>query len=411
MTKRQSPASPSFSARRFLALVASAVLSVSLAACGTLPREAGPIRLASGTLQRTEDPRIRASDAPRLKALVEDLRRRLTAAGPSQSVLALSGGGASGAYGAGVLYGWSQSGQRPTFDIVTGVSTGALAAPYAFLGPAWDEQLRAAYVDGGTKGLLGFDSFRPLVAPSLFSSRGLKALIWKNVTPQMLRQIAAEHAKGRRLLVATTNLDSEETVIWDMGLLATQGDDNALLLFRQVLLASASIPGVFPPVLIKGLTPDGTLIEEMHVDGGVNTPFLGVPDSLLLWTAPSAGPDSNFYVLINGQVDRRQSFTKGTLKSILARSYDSASKASTRSYLTANVAFADRNHVKMMLAAIPSEITASSLDFDKTSMTALFEAGRAKAASGQAWTQVHAQSPVPEIAAPPALDMTAAVGK
>ncbi len=254
--------------------------------------------------------------------------------------------------------------------------------------------------------MLSFDSFRPLVSPSLFSSRVLKTLIWKSVTPEMLRQIAAEHAKGRRLLVATTNLDSEETVIWDMGLLASQGDDNALTLFREVLLASASIPGVFPPVLIKGLSGDGTLIEEMHVDGGVNTPFLGVPDSLLLWTAPRSATTSDFYILINGQTDRRQSFTKGTLKEILARSYDSASKASTRSYLAANVAFADRNHIRLMLSAIPSETKTSSLDFDRKSMAALFEAGRARAASGQAWARVHAQPIVPEIAAPPALDVS-----
>lgn len=384
------------------AVLAVIGLSAGLAACGSLPRQTAPIRLAHGVLLHRQDPRILASDNARLRALFSEAQARFAADDTPRSLLALSGGGASGAYGAGVLYGWSQSGSRPAFDIVTGVSTGALAAPFAFLGAGWDEALRAAYVDGGASGLLSLNSFRPLISPSLFSSARLRMLIWRNVTADMLRAIAAEHAKGRRLLVATTNLDTEETVIWDLGLLASQGDDSALTLFRQVLLASASIPGVFPPVLIRGVGPDGSLIEEMHVDGGVNTPFLAVPSGMLLWTAPTNSKGGDLYVLINGQIDRPPSYTKGTFRGILTRSYESAAKAATRAQLAANAAFADRNGLRLHVAAIPRDQTASSLDFDRRTMRDLFERGRAQAAQNKAWTDVAVGSAVPEVSAPPA---------
>ena len=130
---------------------------------------------------------------------------------------------------------------------MTGISTGALAAPFAFLGPTWDDALKRAYTDGKTENLLSWGNLAALAAPSLFGSQSLRKLIDRHITPELLRQVAIEHGKGRRLLVVTTNLDAEEAVIWDMGALAAQGDEAALLLFRRILLASSSIPGLFPP--------------------------------------------------------------------------------------------------------------------------------------------------------------------
>jgi len=372
----------------------------TLAACGTLERPDGPLRIAPDQVIRVQDPRIGANDTAKLQALANDMASRLGSGSGGQSILALSGGGANGAYGAGVIVGWTQHGDRPKFDIVTGVSTGALAAPFAFLGSDWDDELQHAYVSGGITGLLSARTFSAFRAPSLFSPRVLRNLVDENVTPELLAAIAVEHAKGRRLLVATTNLDTEETVIWDMGVLASQGSSphggaEALALFRDVLVASASIPGVFPPVLISGLNPDGEVVQDMHVDGGVNTPFLAIPEDLLLWTNPSPSRQgSALYVIVNGQTGRNTGVTPGRISGILARTYDSMSKSSLRMALAANAAFASRNNMGLSMTAIPDNVAASSLKFDTDSMKALFELGRAQGASGQAWSRLDASSRV-----------------
>jgi hypothetical protein len=301
----------------------------------------------------------------------------------------MSGGGANGAYGAGVIVGWTETGHRPDFDVVTGISTGALAAPFAFLGPAWDSALKRVYTDGGTQNLFSWRNFAAFFAPSLFSPASLRKLVDANITPELMRQVAVENAKGRRLLVVTTNLDAQETVIWDMGALAARGDHAALLLFRRILLASSSIPGVFPPVLIAGRGPDGAVVDQMHVDGGVSTPFLAVPESLMLWSNPNTSAAGGaIYVLVNGQLTPDYRNTPGNLPGILARSFDSMTKASLRTTLAANAAFAERNGMELDVSEIPPGAPASSLDLSKQSMQTLFEVGRARAASGQAWTPV-----------------------
>ena len=217
---------------------------------------------------------------------------------------------------------------------------------------------------------------------------------------KLLRQIAIEHDKGRRLLIVTTNLDSQETVIWDMGVLARQGGDQAVELFRAVLLASAGIPGVFPPVMIPGVDAEGRLVEEMHVDGGVITPFLGIPESLLTVTTLTRAPEgTSLYVLINGQVGRIYRITRGILPAILARAYDTMSKANLRTSLAVNLVFAERNGLTLYVAAIPDGVEASSLDFDPESMAALFARGRAAGVSSEAWTAL--EGPVPEPDAAP----------
>lgn len=372
-------------------------LILGLSACGTLERPEGPVRIAEGVLLPAQDPRIRVDDETQLRILSEEVGNRFAGEGPV-SILALSGGGANGAYGAGLIVGWTEHGDRPRFDIVTGVSTGALAAPFAFLGPEWDPQLRHAYTGGGATNLLSWRSFAGFLYPSLFSSKVLRDLVNENVTPELLQAVAREHAKGRWLLVATTDLDSEQTVIWDMGLLATQGDENARALFKEVLVASASIPGVFPPVLIAGLQPDNTVAMEMHVDGGVNTPFLAIPEPLLLWTRDRAGASGALYVVVNGQVGRNDGVTPGRLTGILLRTYDAMSKASLRTHLTATAAFARRNGMSMSLSAIPDNVEASSLKFDQATMTALFELGRQRGRSGEAWARLDQPTVTPPLA-------------
>lgn len=397
--------------RRLFPKIAVLLSLTVLAACGTISRpEDSPLRLSAQVWRPVEGVRIPASDTRQIEALSADIGQRFAATALPPTILALSGGGANGAFGAGVVVGWTESGRRPDFAVVTGVSTGALAAPFVFLGPSEDANLKAVYTGGRTRSLLRFSTVAALVAPSLFSSRSLSGLVDDYITPDLLARIAAEHARGRRLLIVTTNLDTQEAVIWDMGLLATQGGPQALILFRKILIASASIPGVFPPVLIPGVDEGGRGISEMHVDGGVNTPFLAVPESLLLTTSPERAPAGTaLYVLVNGQVGRDARVTRGTLPAILARSYDSMSKATIRTGLAANLAFAQRNGIRMYAAAIPDGAPASSLDFSPESMAALFERGRALSAAGQAWRRLDGdtsldetfETPQPASPAPP----------
>lgn len=386
--------------KRIFSTLLAATLALSVAACGTLERPQGPLRLAEGVLRPAQDPRIRVNDVARLEAFTEEVSARL-ANDHDLSILALSGGGANGAYGAGILVGWTERGDRPVFDFVTGVSTGALAAPFAFAGAEWDQQLAHAYTGGGASNLLSWRSLALFLYPSLFSSAALRDLVDENVTPELLAAIAREHAKGRRLLVATTNLDSEETVVWDMGLLASQNDANSRALFKEVLVASASIPGVFPPVLIAGLQPDQTVVMEMHADGGINSPFLAIPEPLALWTRPQDDPGGGaLYVVVNGQVGRNEGVTPGRLTAILMRSYDSMSKASLRTTLATTAAFAQRNGMSLSLAAIPDNVEASSLKFDQKTMTALFELGRRQAKSADGWKQLEANQTPPPLLPP-----------
>ena len=388
-----------------IALIASSLLILS--ACATVDRapEIALHELERG-LVATQDPRISPNDQARLDRIAEDFRRRLTRGDQRRSILALSGGGANGAYGAGMLVGWSQRGDRPEFDIVTGVSTGALAAPYAFLGSDWDDELAAAYSEGHTEGLLSWRSFAAFLSPGLYSPRTLEALVEEHVTPALLTEIAQATREGRRLLVATTNLDSGETVIWDMGLLAEAGDENALRLFRQVLLASASIPGVFPPVLIAGVTESGTVQQELHVDGGVNTPFLGVPEGMILSGETLPGwRGSELFIIVNGKLGLSRRQTRGSLPSVFARSYQSMTQSLLRTSLAAQGAFARRNGMRISVAAIPQEVEASALDFDQDAMKALFEEGRRRAVSGSGWVPLDAEvvePPSPQDAEPAA---------
>ncbi|HLN40049.1 MAG TPA: patatin-like phospholipase family protein, partial [Xanthobacteraceae bacterium] len=187
--------------------------------------------------------------------------------------LALSSGGADGAFGAGLLKGLSESGHRPDYAVVTGVSTGALMAPFIFAGPRYDDALRAAYTKITAADVFEVGS----TGESFVDSWPLKDLIAKQITPALLADVAAAHNSGRRLFVITTDLDAERSVVWNMGAIAAHaadknGGDAALALFRRVLLASSAIPGGFPPVLID-VEANGKKFQEMHVDGGVGGQF------------------------------------------------------------------------------------------------------------------------------------------
>ena len=299
--------------------------------------------------------------------------------------IALSGGGSNGAFTAGLMKGWSETGERPDFEVVTGVSTGALAAPFVFLGPDYDDELAEAYTGGAAAGLLQSQGLGALIGSGIYKSEPLRALVERFVDADLLRAVAAEYAKGRVLLVATTDLDSQRGVSWDLGAIATQDTPEALELFRNVLVASASIPGAFPPVLIQS-DNQGLQFEEMHVDGGVTTPFLAVPETLWSFQEPSDTlRGARFYVVVNGRTNPSFGITRDTPQGVLGRSIDILLRASLLTTLAGNHAFADRNNLFFRYAALPDDSEASALDFSVESMSAVYEVGRQGAISGDAW--------------------------
>src|SRR5947209_936043 len=184
------------------------------------------------------------------------------------NVLAMSGGGIYGAFDVGVLNGWSAAGTRPVFDVVTGISTGGLISTFAFLGPRYDAFLHDSYVNISSDDIYRRRRLLALLRSDSFaSSAPLQRRIMEAITPAVLAEVAREHAAGRRLYVGTTNLDTKRLVIWDMGGIASNGTPDALRLYQKVVLASASVPGFFPPVSID-VEFNGTRYRELHADGG-----------------------------------------------------------------------------------------------------------------------------------------------
>lgn len=374
---------------RRMAVVA---MAMSLAACASLTREDFTADEAYRALPPSAaDIRFDATDEAAGLAFNERAQQQRASRGDGQvDVLAISGGGADGAYGAGVMVGWTKAGDRPAFEIVTGVSTGALIAPFAFLGPAWDRKLTEAYAGGEASRVLQRRGLGVLFASSIYDPTYLRDLVETHCTPIMLHEIAQEHAKGRRLLIATTNLDSQQTVIWDMGAIATRGGPDGLKLFRDVLVASSAIPGVFPPVVIPIGQADGRQVDELHVDGGVTAPFVSIPEGLYFWEAPDQPQQrSRIFVLINGKVDPTFAVVRGGAPTVLARAYETMMKTNLRVHLAATRGFAERHGMPFAVAEIPRDAESGSLNFQPESMKMLFQLGQRRALAGEAWTRAN----------------------
>jgi predicted acylesterase/phospholipase RssA len=295
--------------------------------------------------------------------------------------LALSGGGADGAFGAGVMIGWTASGTRPEFAMVSGVSIGALIAPYAFLGPNYDDQLRENFAN-----ITAADVFEDRKTDeSMLDSWPLKRLIAKRITPELLAAIAAEHRKGRRLLVATTNIDAGRPVIWNMGAIAAKGDDSSLKLFRDILLASSSIPGFFQPVAIDA-EAHGKAIQELHLDGTVTAPFYVAPESTFA-NAVAPLPTKQIFVIVNSKLSSEFFMTERKTVSILSRTIGVALVTGLKVELSLLHATAQRNGVTISAASVPEDFSQPNRGlFDHQYMQALFEVGNEKAKKGSAFS-------------------------
>jgi hypothetical protein len=308
---------------------------------------------------------------------------------PVVNFLALSGGGSDGAFGAGVLGGWTVAGTRPQFDVVTGVSTGALTAPFAFLGPKYDAALKEVFTTSDTQDIAIMRPVRGLIGgDSLASNAPLAKVVAHYVTPEFLAEVAAEHRKGRRLLIGTTNLDAERPVIWDMGAIASSGSPEALDLFRTVLLSSAAIPAVFPPGFIK-VAADGGTYEEMHVDGGATREVFLVPTQFMASRIDARlgiNPVRRAYIIRNGHVSPEYKPVKARTLSIAGRAVSSLIKSQGVGDLYELYVFAKKNNIDYNLAYIPGDFPdTSTQSFDPVYMSKLYDLGYRMAAAGYPW--------------------------
>lgn len=384
-------------------LIASLCL---LAACSTLPRlDAVPPQLESQARVKLPgapgEVRFRVGNSDSESALASEFvqswareREYLTSQGhsgplPQTSFLAISGGSDNGAFAAGLLTGWTATGARPQFKLVTGISTGALIAPFAFLGPSHDRRLREFYTTTSSKDIFeARNFFAAMTSDAMADSRPLRALISKHVNRALLDAIAAEYAKGRELWIATTNLDNLQRYIWNMTRIASSPDPAALELFISLMLASAAIPGEFPPVLID-VDVDGQAFQEMHVDGGAAAQVFLYPigiDFNALARQHDASRERSLFVIRNARLDPDWAQIERKTFSIAKRAISSLIQTQSVGDLYRIYLEAERDGLDFNLAHIPASFRMPHVEqFNTEYMRALFKVGYDLAADGYPW--------------------------
>ena len=325
-------------------------------------------------------------------------RQSGTPLGPA-NFLAISGGGENGAFGAGLLTAWTQVGTRPEFKGVTGVSTGALSAPFAFLGPDYDRDLARIYTDSQAADIMTSRGLLlGLLGDSLYDSAPLFRLIRSFITPALLAAIAREYEKGRLLLVATTNLDVPVGVLWNMGSIAGSGHPRAADLFAEILLASASIPGILPPVMFD-IEVAGRRYQEMHVDGGTVSQVILYPPSLggddVLLEVAGANPryvaalsrrSRRLFIIRNARPGANQETVPRNTMKIADRAISTLIQSQGLSDLYTLYVIAQRDGIDYNVAYIPASFTDRlSAPFDQAYMRKLYEVGRAEMLNGSPW--------------------------
>jgi predicted acylesterase/phospholipase RssA len=307
---------------------------------------------------------------------------------PERSVLALSGGGSDGAFGAGILSGWTDRGDRPEFEVVSGVSTGAIIAPFAFLGSDYDDQLENFYTTITTKDILRKAFVGGLIGggASLTSSDPLAGIIADVIDAEFMEKIAQEHEKGRRLFVITTNIEAERPVLWNLGQIATHRSLQALELIRSAILASASIPGAFPPVPIK-VSAGGRTYTELHVDGGTTTNVFLAPVNVSL-PSRALRRRASIYVIRNGKLSPEYKPLKPITFQIAEQAISTLIKYQNNADVRRLQELAKRNRFGLQIISIPTEFDVESSEpFDRDYMNALFDFGYNVGRSGELWTK------------------------
>jgi len=309
-------------------------------------------------------------------------------------VLAVSGGGAHGAYGAGLLVGWSKEGSRPIFKIITGVSSGAIIALYTFLGKDYDEHLERFFTTQSTKDIMTQNNFLSILFGDSFAS---SAPLAKNITAivdgKLMAKVAEEHKRGRRLFVGTVNLDAQEFVVWDMGALACKGGSDSLKMFRKILLASCSLPMTFPPVYFKVSSETGELYDEMHVDGGtirgvfyIDRLTKNMEGAAKLFGIDPSKYRPQIYILSNAYMSPTRQQVKDSLVDISVRSLDTVVAAANNGDIYRLYAIAKKRGLDFNLAYIPADFKPNPKElFDKKEMQRLFKRGYDDAINGYKW--------------------------
>jgi hypothetical protein len=304
---------------------------------------------------------------------------------PPAYFLAVSGGGDNGAFSAGLLNGWSETGTRPEFKMVTGVSTGALVAPFAFLGPGYDAALREVYTT--------------MTPESIYRTRGLSAALFDDAmadtTPlanviaryadeKMFAAIAREYGEGRLLLIGTTDLDAQRPVVWNIGALAASGKPEALVLFRKILRASAAIPGIFQPVMID-VELDGRKYQEMHVDGGAIAQLFLYPPSID--ASRLMKRERHAYIIRNARLDPDYLMAERRTITIAGRAISTMLAASGQNDVLRTYFVSQRDGVDYNLAYIGPDFVAPEKkgEFDQAYMQALYDYGYRQAKAGTEW--------------------------
>lgn len=310
---------------------------------------------------------------------------------PPANFLAISGGGEDGAFGAGLLVGWTEAGGRPEFKMVTGVSTGALTAPFAFLGPSYDPQLEEIYTTITAADVLNKRSILAAIfSDALSDNAPLRSLVARHVTPQLLEAIAAEHEKGRILLIGTTNLDARRPVIWNITKIAASRSPGALELVRKILVASAAVPGAFPPTMID-VSAGGQPYQEMHVDGGASAQVFVYPPSLHVGEVSKEARitrERHLYVIRNARLDPDWADTKRVTIDIAGRAVSSLIQNQGVGDLYRIYATAERDGIAFHLAYIPASFDVPLPEpFDQHYMRELFKLGYELARSGYRWEE------------------------
>jgi predicted patatin/cPLA2 family phospholipase len=377
-----------------------AVLALS-SGCAHVSRRPLPAALADVATVPNMPPGIRAwgdEFSPAFQESVVNSVSQVTAAYGKDvptDVLAISGGGANGAFAAGLLCGWSETGTRPTFRLVTGVSVGAIIAPFAFLGSGYDDRLRDLATNVSdervyrSKQLLG-----ALSSDSVTDTAPLVRFLRRYYDHDVLSAVAAEHAKGRRLYVGTTNLDSGRPVIWDLGEIAASGSPHALKLFQQVIFASASIPVVFQPAYIP-VEAQGGRYDEMHVDGGVTAQLILYGEAISLSDMKRHIPDADLpdspkptvYIIRNAKLAPEYHMVRPKVLNIAGLAVMTLIKSQAVGDLFHLQAICQRDGLKFRLASIPNDLTLprTTRVFDAKEIETLYTCGYELGRVGYAW--------------------------
>lgn len=308
--------------------------------------------------------------------------------GEPLNILAISGGGSGGAFGAGAVAGLTRSGSRPDFAVVTGVSAGALVAPYAFLGPAWDARLLDAFTGEAADNLLQARGLGAIFGSSLYRGTPLRHLVEAYVSDAMIEAVSREVDRGRLLLVATTDVASGQPVMWDLGSIARNGGPSARALFCDVLVASASVPGMFPPVIIR--IQDGGTHKEAHVDGAATVPFF-VPAAFVQAPSEAFGGAhaAAVYVIIEGPLAEAARTTRLTARGVLARSIDAGLNHLMLTTLELTAATAQLQGATLRYSAVPAAYPyLDPFDFRAVTRRPLFRYAYECAQRGRIWAEM-----------------------